>query len=55
MAKKLYDYFTDRLKENMPQTKTAQEAFEKTNNELGFEAYSSFNSYQTVRKRKAKR
>jgi len=55
MAKRLFDYFTERLKENMPQTKTMQEAFEKTNKELDFEAYSSFHSYNTVRKRKAKR
>jgi len=55
MAKRLFDHFTEKLKENMPQSKTMQDAFEKTNNDLGFEAYSSFNSYQTVRKRKSKR
>jgi hypothetical protein len=39
----------------LPDTKTMQEAFEKANEEMGFTAYSSLNSYNIVKKRKKAR
>jgi len=52
MSSKLYDLFTKKFNANLGHGSTAQQAFDKTNDEMGFEAYSSYNSYQTVRKRK---
>lgn len=54
MEKRLFDFFTEKFKENLPKTRTMQEAFEKTNTDLGFTAYSDFRSYNVLRSRRKK-
>ena len=55
MDKRLFDYFTEKFEDNLSKTKSFTEAFEKTNNDLGFVAYSSYKSFSIVRSRKRKR
>lgn len=55
MEKRLFDHFTEKFKENLHNSKTMQEAFDKTNKDLGFTAYSDFRSYSALRARKKKR
>lgn len=52
MEKRLFDFFTEKFKENLPKATTMQEAFEKTNKDLGFTAYSDFRSYSALRAKK---
>jgi len=40
------------MNKNLPGSRSMQEAFEKTNEEIGFTAYSSFHSYNVVKRRK---
>ena len=55
--KKLFDFFDEKMRENLPEAKSMQEAFEMTNERIGFQPYASFHSYICVKKRsrKAKR
>jgi hypothetical protein len=55
MDKRLYDVFTEKFKGNLPAARSMQEAFEKTNQDMGFTAYSSFHSYRTLSKKKSKK
>lgn len=55
LDKKLFDFFTEKLNKNLPAARSMQEAFEKTNEEIGFSAYSSFHSYNMVKRRKKKK
>jgi hypothetical protein len=55
IEKRLFDHFTEKFKENLPAARTQQEAFEKTNEQLGFTAYTSFHSYNTLRKKRRKK
>lgn len=54
MAKTLFDAFTEKLHQNLPNTRTMKEAFDKTNEEMGFDAYTSWNSYSVVKRRNKK-
>ena len=51
----MYDFFTEKLHKNLPESRTMKEAFDKTNDEIGFTAYSSVQSYNVVKKRKKPR
>lgn len=55
MEKRLFDYFTEKFKQNLPEARTMQEAFEKTNKDLGFTAYSDFRSYSALRAKRKKK
>jgi hypothetical protein len=50
----LFDYFSRKFEENLPKTKSLKEAFEKTNEDIGFQAYSSYKSYSVNRSKKKK-
>ena len=53
MKESLFEYFREKFDNNLPVTKTYQEAFEKTNKDLGFVAYTSLKSFRVqCRKRK---
>lgn len=52
MGRKLIDFFQEKFDANLKHTKSRLDAFEKTNEQIGFDAYSSYNSYLTTRKRK---
>jgi hypothetical protein len=54
MEKRLFDFFTEKFKENLPKTRTMQEAFDKTNKDIGFTAYTDFRSYNVLRSKKKK-
>lgn len=54
MAKTLFEAFTEKLKEEMPNTRTMREAFDKANDRMGFQAYSCWQSYRVVQKRNKK-
>jgi len=45
MDKELFEYFTEKFEENLSKTKSIGEAFEKTNEDIGFRAYKSYKSY----------
>lgn len=49
-----FNYFLTKFEENI-KGRSMQEAFDKTNKDVGFEAYSSYQSFSTVRKRKRKK
>jgi len=55
LEKRLYDFFTEKLTENLREAETIQDAFAKTNDEIGFTAYKSFHSYNTIRKSKRRK
>lgn len=57
VGKSLVDKFTEEYEKNLGNNKSygaAIRAFEKTNEDLGFDAYSSFSSYITVKNRRFK-
>lgn len=54
MKESLFEFFKEKFDNNLPTTKTYQEAFEKTNRDIGFVAYTSLKSFQ-VQRRKRKR
>lgn len=55
LEKRLFDFFTEKLNKNLVESRTMQEAFEKTNEQIGFTAYSSFHSYNVNKKSRKKR
>lgn len=55
MGKSTFEYFRDKFEDNLPKAKNYQEAFKKTNDEIGFEPYSSYTSFANVRTRKNKK
>jgi len=52
--KKLIDFFEEKFEANLA-GRRLNEAFEKTNQDLGFDAYESYRSFSTCRKRKNSR
>jgi hypothetical protein len=54
MREKLLDYFERKFDENFKGI-TPREAFEKTTEQLGFEAYSSYESFDSARRSYRKR
>lgn len=53
MKESLFEFFKHKFDENLPITNNYQEAFEKTNKDLGFVAYTSLKSFRVqCRKRK---
>jgi hypothetical protein len=54
MREKLYDFFERKFDENF-KGMSPQQAFEITNEQLGFDAYASYESFDTVRRRKRKK
>jgi hypothetical protein len=46
MKESLFEFFKDKFETNLPVTKTYEEAFEKTNRDLGFVAYTSLKSFR---------
>lgn len=50
----LFSYFNRKFEENLPKTKSLKEAFEKTTEEIGFTAYSSYKSFSVNRSKKKK-
>lgn len=50
--KSLYEAFTERFEENIKIHDRRKAAFNQTNEDMGFQAYASYNSYLTTRKRK---
>ena len=51
MSKDLFTWFEEKFNSNLPGCRTPKDAFEKTIESIGFEPYSSYNSFQTVRKK----
>jgi hypothetical protein len=49
MSKKMYEHFTELFDKNYREIGRLQEAFKKTNEDIGFTAYSSWDSYNAVR------
>jgi len=54
MGKTLFEYFNEKFEKNLVGSNPTA-AFEKTVEEIGFDAYSDYKSYSTVRRRKRKR
>jgi hypothetical protein len=56
VGKTLYDYFTEKLEQNLGQAgrnpESLNTAFKKTNEDMGFDAYCSTESYMAVKRRK---
>lgn len=56
MGKSLYDHFTEHYEKNLQEFSNVKggfkKAFEKTNQDLGFDAYSCLESYSNCRLRK---
>lgn len=50
----LFSYFNKKFEENLPKTKSLREAFELTNEQIGFNAYSNYRSFSVNRKKKKK-
>jgi hypothetical protein len=53
MSKKLFDFFNEKFEANLKGSRPSA-AFNKTTEEIGFEAYSSYESFSTCRKRARK-
>jgi hypothetical protein len=53
MRKTLIDFFNEKFEANMVGRKLI-DAFNKTNEDLGFQAYSDYNSYSVCKKRAKK-
>lgn len=51
MSKTLLTWFEEKFNANLRDLKSPNAAFEKTIETIGFEPYSSYNSFQTVRKK----
>lgn len=47
MGKSRFDFFTEKFEANLKQVTGFEKAFEKTNEEIGFDVYSSYRSYNT--------
>lgn len=47
MRESRFDFFTKKFEENLKQVAGFEKAFEKTNEEIGFDVYSSYRSYNT--------
>jgi hypothetical protein len=54
MKESLFEYFREKFDNNLPATKSYEEAFDKTNRDLGFVAYTSLKSFQVQRSKKKK-
>lgn len=54
MGKDLYTWFEERFAEQLKQSKTRQEAFYKAIDQAGFDAYSSYPSFNARRAAKNK-
>lgn len=58
MGKSRFEFFTEKFEENLKRVPGFERAFEKTNEEIGFNVYSSYRSYNTSassRRKKKKR
>lgn len=55
MNKDLLTWFEEKFQEQLKHTPSRQDAFDKTINNIGFEPYSSYSSFSTVRSRKYKK
>lgn len=51
----MIDAFSERFDENLKNFDRYKEAFNKTNEDMGFVAYKSYSSFLTSRKRKKKK
>lgn len=51
-TKRLFDIFNEKFEQNIRPGHPLLDAFEKTNSDMGFTAYSSYQSFSVVRKRK---
>ena len=54
MGKDLFEYFTERFEANLARCDRFKEAFHKTNEEIGFDAYKNYRSYSVTRKKRKK-
>jgi hypothetical protein len=53
--KSLSEAFQEKFEENLKVSDRRKAAFEKTNEDMGFQAYSSYNSYLSSRKKRKKK
>lgn len=58
MGRRLYDFFEERFKSELPSSKTMQDAFQratdKIESDLKFTPYSSWDSFNALRKQRKK-
>ena len=54
MSKDLFEFFQDAFDKNLPITSSYQEAFDKTNKDLGFTAYTSLKSFRVQRAKRGR-
>lgn len=54
MGQKLFEFFSKKFDQNFNGC-TPQDAFEKTNQELGFTAYSNYDSFDRARRKNKKK
>jgi hypothetical protein len=54
VGKTLYDFFSEKFENNLKPGETYQDTFNRTSQEIGFDAYSSYTSYATTRRARRK-